>query len=138
MINRSRKHGDTARLSTINRVATIELRLALFSISGCGEPFIPLQAHCGGTRCTHVSPPDVAVCGRREANVLQGRFGCLLTFCRTATVVRRTSHGEYSVVCGRSSIGRHVAHVLSSAETILRCSVVLLVWRTADNRVVVS
>ena len=103
MINRSRKHRDTARLFTIIRDATIELRLALFNISGCGETVTG--------RGALTFPP----------------LTCL------SIVVPQTSCRDDSVVCGRSSIrlrpscrartydsGRHAANVHTTPAVMPR------------------
>ena len=76
-----------------------------------------------------VSPSDVAVYGRRTANVVQRRFGCLLSFCRTTTVVgRRTSHGDDSVVCCRSAVPLRPSCGEHRTETI-RLSAAVLTYR---------
>ena len=110
------------------------------------EPFIPPQAHSGGSWCTHVSPSDMAIYSCCATNVVQRRFSCPLSFCRTATaVVRQTSHGDNSVICCCSSIQLRPSCRERNAEMILR-SAILSFWRTAAivatiflrNRVVVS
>ena len=71
----------------------------------CHEPFILPQALDGGSRNTRVSPSEVAVYGRRTANVVQRRYSCLLSLWRTApAVVQRTLCRDDSVVCRLSGV----------------------------------
>ena len=68
----------------------------------CCRSAVPLRSSGGEHRTETILLSAVVLpyryC-RRAANIARRRFGCLLSFCRTATaVVRRTSHGDDYVV----------------------------------------
>ena len=94
----------------------------------CHEPFILPQALGGGSRNTRVSPSEVAVYGRRTANVVQRRYSCLLSLWRTApAVVQRTLSRDDSVVCRLSGVLFWPSCSERCLETSL-CSAVVLAY----------